>query len=406
MADHNRSDQSGSRTTKRRQFLQSVGTVGVFGFAKGYPSRATAVTTAPGREAIRPSKDLMDVRISYNPYENVDWSAVTHHKCEFHNHVRGAMNEPADVVDLYHELDYTVYAVADHGRAPMKWPWTAFSDIDASFENRNPEELGVIAFPGCEFHVAEHVSSIFSTLTHHDIDTGGITERWDQSHRIVDRTDQYVPDDIGGMAVLAHPFLYYDDPATAWERYRPDFESRTREQGMVGLEAFNRAAYFDQDVRLWDRLLTSFAPDRLIWGFGVDDPVDYVRGFDIDVNWTTVLLDGSEFDPSDQPGSRWAAARAMIDGRLLIHKRPPWVAGRTEPASVPRVHSITVDRSDGTITIEASDYDTLEWVSSGDVVSTDETVTLAPEHTPYVRAHLSNGNGGQTSSQPLGLTTG
>lgn len=403
MASQDRPDQCASKATERRQFLRSVGTIGAVGVAGCSPNRKPEVIATHGRESIRPSKDAPDVHISYNPYEGVDWNTVTHHKCEFHNHVRGAMDEPADVVDLYHELDYTVYAIADEGDSPMKWPWTAFSDIDASFEDRSPEELGVIAFPGCEFNGSEHVSSIFSTLTHDDIDTDEIDERWEQSHRIVDRTDQYVPDDIGGLAVLAHPTLYYGDPTTGWERYRPDFESRTRERGMVGIEAFNRAAIFDQDIHLWDTLLTAFAPDRMIWGFGVDDPVDYVRGFDIDVNWTTVLLDEPEFDPSDQAGSRRAAARAMTDGRLLLHKRTPWIPERTEPAPVPRVRSITVDRTGGSITIEASDYDTLEWVSSGDVVSTDETVILSSDHTPYIRAHLSNDDGGETSSQPFGL---
>lgn len=388
MTDQDAPAESTPRMTERRQFLRSVGILGVARTASG----------AGGNAA----------RIEYDPYEGVDWNAVTHHRCEFHDHVRGAMDEPADVVDLYHDLGYTVYAVADKGDAPMKWPWTAFSGVDGAFEDRNPEELGVVAFPGCEFTLSEHVSSLFSTLTHADVeaDADRIDDRWEQSHRIVDRTDQYVPADVGGLAVLAHPIVYYDDPATDWERYRPDFESRTRERGMIGLEAFNRAATLGQDVQLWDRLLTAFAPDRMIWGFGVDDPVDYVLGKDVDVDWTTVLLDDAEFDPGDQPGSRRAAARAMTAGRTLLHKRPPWDPETTEPATVPRVHSISLDRTGGTITVEASDYDRLEWVSSGEVVSTDETVSLSSEHAPYLRVHLSNDAGGETSSQPFGLVAG
>ncbi|WP_162989743.1 hypothetical protein [Natronorubrum halophilum] len=346
-----------------------------------------------------------DVRVVYDPYDAVDWRTVTAHKCEFHNHVRGAVTEPAEVVDRYRELDYTVYAVADKGGRPIAWPWTAFSTIDGAFEDRNPEELGVVAFPGCEFAYDEHVSSLFSTLAHADVDGDEITDRWEQSHAIVDRTDHHVPADGGGLAVLAHPFFYYawSDPDDAWERYRTDFEFRTREQGMVGLEVFNRTSILGHDLRLWDALLSVFAPDRLLWGFGVDDPTEYELGSDLDVNWTTVLLDDTEFDPTDQPASRRAAANAMIAGRTLLHGRETWDPDSEDPAPGPLVDALTVDRDAGAISIEASDYDDLGWVSDGEVVSTDETISLSADHVPYVRAHLLNDDGGVTSTQPIGL---
>lgn len=395
--------------------IGAIGTIGVAGCSDGEgaqdaePNETEGAggpeNDSDGDERTR-SPDDPGVTVAYDPYEGVDWDTVGHHKCEFHNHVRGAMEEPADVVDLYHELGYTVYAVADSGSRPMKWPWTAFSEVDDAFEDRDPEDLGVVAFPGCEFTLSEHVSSIYSTLTHADVDTDGIDERWEQSHRIVDRTDHYVPTDAGGLAVLAHPTLYYDDPDEDWGRYRRDFASRTRERGMIGLEVFNRASIFGQDARLWDNLLAAFAPDRMIWGFGVDDPVDYVRGFDVDVNWTTVLLGEDEFDPGDQAGSRRAAASATTDGRTLLHGRPPWNPDSGDPAPVPRIDAIELDRAAGEITIEASDYETLEWVSAGDVVSTDETLVLSADHAPYVRAHLSNDAGGETSTQPFGLASG
>lgn len=417
MGDRDGIDRGAAAPTRRR-WLRSIGVLGTIGVAgcseeadtrEGEPNETEEVGNpengSDDDNETRSTDDDREVTIAYDPYEGVDWATVGHHKCEFHNHVRGAMDEPADVVDLYHELGYTVYAVADGGSRPMKWPWTAFSEVDDSFEDRDPEDLGVVAFPGCEFTVSEHVSSLFSTLTHADVDVDEIDERWEQSHRIVDRTDRSVPDG-GGLAVLAHPTLYYDDPDEDWDRYRRDFASRTREEGMVGLEVFNRASIFGQDTRLWDNLLEAFAPDRMIWGFGVDDPVDYVRGFDIDVNWTTILLDEDEFDPSDQAGSRRATTRATTDGRTLLHGRLPWDPDAEDPAPVPRVDAIEVDRAADEITIEASDYDALKWVSASEVVSTDETLSLAADHAPYVRAQLSNDAGGETSTQPFGLDPG
>lgn len=385
---------------ERRRFLSRTAVGAAVSLPISPSSRAPDVRGSSSR---RPTDSA--VRIVYDPYDAVDWDTVTYQKCEFHNHVRGGMTEPADVVDRYHDLGYTVYAVADNGSEPIAWPWTAFSDIDDSFEDRSPEELEVVAFPGCEFAYDEHVSSLFSTLTHADVDGDEITDRWGQSHAIVDRTDHYVPDDLGGLAVLAHPFRYYGfaDPDDAWERYRTDFESRTREQGMLGLEVFNRASIFGHDLRLWDALLSAFAPDRLLWGFGVDDPTSYELGSDVDVNWTTVLLDETEFDPDEQSASRRAAANAMVAGRTLLHEREPWDPDSEDPAPGPLVESLTVDRDAGTISIEASDYDGLGWVSNGEVVSTDETLSLSVDHAPYVRAHLLNDDGGVTSTQPIGL---
>lgn len=410
---------------RRRDYLRSAG---VFGFGvlagctrgtdrHGVPERASTRTATRTRTDTREptnvetgasagAGDEPAVRIAYDPYEEVDWGTVSHHRCEFHNHVRGAMDEPADVVDLYHDLGYTVYAVADNGGAPMRWPWTAFSEADDASDDRDPADLGVVAFPGCEFSLDEHVCSLFSTLTHRDVDTGSIDRRWEQAHRIVDRTDEYVPEDVGGLAVVAHPALYYLNPNTAWKRYRADFASRTREQGVVGLEVFNRASVFGRDTTMWDNLLSAFAPDRMIWGFGVDDPQDYELGTDVDVNWTTVLLDGSEFDPGDQPGSRRAAALAMTAGRTLLNRRGQWDPETEAPAPAPRVERVVVDHAGAAITLEASDCDAIEWVSGGAVVATGETVTLSSDHVPYVRAHLSNRAGGETSTQPFGLAAG
>lgn len=394
-----------TKSTHRRQFLRSVGAVGTI---DSFRHERTLPPSLHGREVRTPSTTLgEDVRIAYDPYDDVDWTAVGHHKCEFHNHVRGRMHEPADVVDLYHDRGYTIYAVADHATRPIKWPWTEFSAIDSAYEDRNPETMGVVAFPGSEFVVAEHVVALFTTLTHANVDTDAIDVRWDQSHEIVDRTDHFVPSENGGLAVIAHPASYYYlDPENSWERYRPDFETRGREEGMLGLEVFNRASVLDQDLRLWDRLLTAFAPDRMVWGFGVDDPKEYVLGSDVDVHWTTILMDESEFDPSDQSGSRRAAARAMTAGRTLLHRRHSWDPADDEPASVPHVHAIDVDSSAGTIAIDASNYDAIVWVSRGNVVSTDETVELSTDHAPYVRAHLANEEGSETSTQPFGLDSG
>jgi PGF-CTERM protein len=114
--------------------------------------------------------------------------------------------------------------------------------------------------------------------------------------------------------------------------------------------------------------LTELAPDRLLWGFGVDDSVDFQLGKRLDVRWTTVLLEESEFDPSDQAGSRSAAAAAYREGRTLGHERPEWDPESEEPAPVPQVTAMELT-AEG-ISIETSETDRVEWVSDAEVVGT------------------------------------
>ena len=44
-----------------------------------------------------------------------------------------------------------------------------------------------------------------------------------------------------------------------------------------------------------------------------------------------------------------------------------------------------------------------DWMSNGEVVSTDETLSLTADHVPYIRAHLWNDAGGETSTQSFGI---
>lgn len=422
---HNFYERESRETTNRRRFLRSIGAVGIVGLAgctqdpdsTGNGTEETGNgTEETGTDEQSSSSPPESELIVYDPYQAVDWDTVDYHKSQFHNHVSGRINEPAEIVDLYHDQGYSVYAVADKGYNSIAWPWTEFSEISDQYdENRDPQSMGVVAFPGAELgartHI-EHIGSIFSTLDHETADFEDIHDETaprndnatDVIRAIISREDHHVPEENGGLAILNHPYRYYDDPDEDWDRYQPHFEMFTREEGFIGLEAFNKEPPENEDIQLWDNLLTEFAPDRLIWGFGVDDPDgEYNVGNRVDIRWTTVLLDEAEFNPSDQNGSRIAAAAAFREGRTLCHQRERWDNDTEEPAPVPQVDAIEIDAATEDITIKASDYNSLEWVSSGEVVSTDRTLSLTPNHAPYIRAHLRNDDGGETSTQPFGI---
>lgn len=67
--------------------------------------------------------------------------------------------------------------------------------------------------------------------------------------------------------------------------------------------------------------------------------------------------------------------------------------------------ALAIDTKAEAITIEVTDYDTIEWISSGEVVSIVRTLSLTSDHAPYVRAHLRNDAGGETSTQPFGIAS-
>lgn len=351
-----------------------------------------------------------------NPYEGIDWDAVEHHKCEFHNHPQ-KWEEPHRVIDLYHGSGrdaagrrlsdgdgYTVFSVADMGiYSPTRWPWTELSEIEG--DDRDPAELGVVSFPGSELrHGIEHVSVIFSTATdhHHDAEN--------RLDAIIDVL-QSETDEPRTLAVIAHPERYYWDPDDAWERYIEDFRSLSLEDGLVGFEILNKDSTHRgfgpgddamPDLDLWDNLLTEFMPERPIWGYSVDDASEFVVGQDVDVRWTELLLHHDEFDPSDQPSSRRAAKDAMLYGRFFGVERAPWDHATTSPPEPATIEQISVDGD--RITLDASAYETIRWVSCGETVDTGSELSLTREMMPYVRAEVWTEDAATvTITQPFGL---
>lgn len=350
-----------------------------------------------------------------DPYAEIDWDVVQQHKSEFHDHPRGDLPEWHRVADMYagqgpdsvgNELaageEYTVFGVCDKGYHPIKWPWT---ELD---EPRDPGEMGIVAYPGAELTNDEHVSSIFSTATNGDV--GG--DQLEVIQDAVSLTDHHVPQ---GLAVIGHPYRYYSDPDDEYTRYLDHFEQVGRQEGLVGMEVLNKESSERHDgfgrstdhpdLRLWDNLLSEFVPDRRIWGYGVDDPNSYEIGSDVDRRWTTVLLQPDEFDPADQGASRQAAMEAMRDGRTVISEREPWDAGSTDPPTAPTITDVTVDGT--TITIDATDYETIEWISNGAIVEQGPEITVTADEEPYVRAELwTTDPDALTATQPFGIEVG
>ena len=347
-----------------------------------------------------------------NPYDGLDWSEVEHHKSQIHNHPGDPLSNAHEVIDLYggdgpdgdgNELsdgeEYTVYGCVNDSNRPNPWPWPELNDIDEDWENRDPENVGggVVAFPGHETDQDEHVMALFSTIW-----DGLMTTRFrdDNNREILERDEFGEPEPL---SAFAHPGRYSED----WDHWAYPFQQFDREDGLLGLEVFNTASAgnLDTNLGIWDGLLSVHAPDRLMWGFGVDDPRDpYLIGEQVDRGFNTVLLESDDFDPSNQEDSRQAAFEAYLDGRTLAHWRDEWDAETEDPPECPQVNEISV--SGQTIEIDATGYDSIEWVSSGDVVGTGDEITVTEEHHPYVRADIRTNPDAGTLTQPFGVDAG
>ncbi len=419
--------------------------------------------------------------IVYNPYGGVDWDAVSERKIELHLHAEDEFwDGPHHSVDWYagagrgdgpegdrHEIGsgdaYSFIASSPGNRT--YWAGESgwdFSRISDAFEDRDPEAMGVVAFPWMEskdtgegdplpYHFGIYFTNIPSTA---DIDNSTVEallnsiRDWGGAHYPVPRV------------IWCHPGRHYEGtPGEEYEKYMKWFENRTREE-LWGMEVLNKTMmdpsdrswrggfeanrkYWDDPV-LWDYVLTrgDHSGDRLPWGFGTDDASEPDYGRYLDRHWSSLLLADDEFDPGDQAGSRRTAVAAMDAGRFFSHRRALWwdrddPAAAATPPMTPRITRIDVDGEAGTISIEVdpASYDhelKVEWISGvsdevdtqyerGHVIATGDTVDLNRDWLPlhedeltevggYVRAVVLNiepdaGPGGkvhgETYTQPF-----
>jgi len=152
-------------------------------------------------------------RLVLNPYESVDWERAGHHKGNFHCHttVSDGRGAPHQMVDEYRRQGFTVLTLSDHHG--VTFPWTEFDQFEPSalarrraadgridpleeFQNRDPDELGMVAIPGGELAANHDYLSLFSDFAGRgdDLDTL-LTDLGNHSDR--------------GLSILPHPALHW-----------------------------------------------------------------------------------------------------------------------------------------------------------------------------------------------------
>lgn len=326
-----------------------------------------------------------------NPYRQVDWN--THQRCKanLHTHTTrsdGRMN-PHSVVDGYHQLGYDVLAITDHNE--VTFPWTAFSEMDASssshrrleegqleveelrYENRNPGELNMLAIQGNELSKHHHMGSYFT-------DHNG-TEEVEESLEATASKD--------GLVMFNHPGRYTNrDPGLYnVEWYAGYFQ---RYDHLLGLEIYNQGDRYPNDRQLWDAVLSEMMPERPVWGYSNDD---MHHSSTLGRNWNVFLL--------PEISESWIR-KGMREGRSFYVYAP---SGHDGPP-LPEIENIKVNKRKGLIELTCSGQDSVRWISDGKVVQRGSLFLLKenPGVSDYVRAEVFGPGETITGTQPFGIT--
>ena len=321
----------------------------------------------------------------HNPYQSVNWSEDGQYKANFHGHTTisdGRLN-PQDHVDMYHALGYDILAITDHNR--VTWPWTDFTSFMASerslermesephnmpedliFENRDPYALGIIAIQANELSSHHHMGSFFN-------DHNGTRTEQESLDAIAEKN---------GIAMLYHPGRYNHNTEWYTELY-------LNNDHLFGLEIYNQGDRYPGDRAIWDSILSITMPERPVWGYSNDD---MHRARNLGYNWNMMILPELTLD--------WV--RTGMENGLSYFVYAPSGHNGTEP---PGIQSIDVNRRRGVIQITASNADSVQWISDGNVVYEGSSINLneLEDLGSYVRAVIYGAENSITGTQPFGI---
>ena len=360
-------------------------------------------------------------KLKINPYYGIDWNTVQHIRTNLHGHIydHGSAH-PHQYVDWYRHNGYKALAITEHNR--MIYPWTDFSNVeypynpppeDEPWEDRDPEGLGMIDIPGNEISTNFHDRlSLFTTyLPREHGHSGQVASPSLEDHKFILNEIK----NRGGVVIYAHPGLYwdigreYDENEFASPEWYENLFKESDTNVLLGLEVYNARNKHPYDRVLWDILLTKLMPDRPIWGFANDDL--HGAGY-MGISYTWQLLDEGVFN-------REGVKQAMIKGsfftshayRSHTRDRPP-----NRPSITPKISSVIVDEDNKSITINATEYERIEWVCGiigqgvnrrSRVVHIGNTFSYDGFSGNYVRAEVigveTEGRQNRTLTQPFGF---
>lgn len=321
-----------------------------------------------------------EIRLSYDPYDAVDWTAEQRYYNFHAAHIRGG--DPTAILRRYEASGHGGVIVSD---APCRddkrqmdrvyWPW----DVDPATLTRHHQD-GMVAIRGAEFH-GRGVNHVL-----------GVHTDWEPSceedvDALIEGIGSHPRGEFGGLAIVAHPSTSHDpEDVDYWVRL---FE---RHDALVGVEAWVGMTTAHEAV--WERLLDTHS--RRLWGFGNDNFVADEREsttahFDVNRNYVPLRTHTAD-----------AVAEAIARGAFYITHAPDETEG--EGRRPPEIESIDVDSGRQSITIRPRGDVTVVWRNSSGRVAEGPTLAYG-DHAAvlsdsWVRGVL-RGAGSVASTQPF-----
>ena len=323
------------------------------------------------------------LKLLYNPYGSVNWSTYKQYKAQLHSHSSQSdgNKSPEGVIDAYNSANFKVLCITDHDGPTgvyspgPTWPWTRWG--------RDPSAVGMVAIEGNELtqQGKHHITSLYGSV--------GSSSLTNEDAWLADIDNQ------DGLAYFCHPSWHVNCSLDAY-RFAKSLSwykgLLSNHPCLLGLEILspvgsdlNGVAY---NMKLWDDILMDMADSRGVWGFGSDDAHYYPSR--VGFGWNVVIVNKL----TD------AKVRAAFEsGQFYFSYR--YSTGDTCPS----MDSLVVDEANGTISVKANNYTSIQWICNGTVVSTGTTIRYVDNAyiTKYVRVTLRNGTA-WTCLQPITFT--
>lgn len=379
-----------------------------------------ALAAVPMTNAAACSKATTDLDYKItNPYAGVNWH-WQQYKAGFHNHTTESdgSNTATEMLETAYSLGFNVYAMTDHNVVNTTWDRTdtakAQADPDYYLTTERMTEMntgvgrnggaGMIGIPySDEQSQADHLNTFWTDWNN----SAGTTLEDKIAH--VDEMNKTSTAKLKPLMHINHPGRYYGGSNTSTgEAAATDPAKVARYVGLfnkypdslVGMEIVNKVSDGDSysDRILWDSVLQQTMPSQNVSGFANDDAHSTdALGYAYNRLLMPSLSEKSVHDTL-QSGAFYSTA--------LVAKRElgsTFKGDRTKPA--PTITRISVNEAKDTITIQGTNYNTIEWIADGKVVATGNTVDLdkvAIGVDNYIRAQL-KGDNGISFTNPFGV---
>jgi predicted metal-dependent phosphoesterase TrpH len=334
-----------------------------------------------------------------DPYKGIDWENINLYKSNFHLHSTRSDGSLSceELVDLYAALNYSVLAISDHNNYPSFIEVKPFSDF---VENTK----GILPVTACEIANVQDIQSIFCDYNYPEIvqkvneNTLIFAKYNDEKQKsLAEGLPEPTPpilvwpstedalrlgQDKGAALSVNHPGRYPTDAST-YAKWYQEFDA------LISMEIFNAQNNGTGDpLQIWDDTLSLLMPGRTVFGCSGDD---YHKGDlgRLGIAYNELLITDKDFNLNKLGSVEQAWRHGLY---IAVAAKDP------KNDDLPKINNIIVDNKNGIITLNASEYTNITWISGHNRLSGTSSLnleTLSKENffKGYVRVELKNENG-------------